>query len=104
MVWAEVAASDLKEIIEFIAIYSPANALKMLDMIKQSASNLYTFADRGSIVSKLQDQGINIYRGLICPPWRIAYRISAEDVYVLSVLNSRRNIEDILLKRLVCFK
>ena len=34
---------------------------------------------------------------LIVPPWRILYRIAVKQVYVLSVLDSRQNIEDILL-------
>lgn len=104
IVWASVAESDLKGIIDFIAIDRPANALKILKKIKQSASSLYTFPERGRVVPELQDQGILTYRELIVPPWRIVYRISAKDVYVLSVLDSRRNVEDILLKRLANLK
>ena len=101
IIWAAVAERDLNEIITFIAIDSPANALKILKKIKRSASSLYTSPKRGRIVPELQNQGILTYRELIVPPWRIIYRISAQDVYVLSVLDSRRNVEDILLKRLV---
>ena len=61
---------------------------------------LFTFPERGRIVPELRDQGILQYRELIIPPWRILYRISEKRVYVLSVFDSRRNIEDILLKRL----
>lgn len=100
IVWAGVAESDLKEIIDFIAIDSPANALKILKKLKQCASSLYTFPERSRVVPELQDQGILTYRELIVPPWRIVYRISAKYVYVLSVLDSRRNVEDILLRRL----
>lgn len=104
IVWAGVAESDLKEIIDFIAIDNPDNALKILKKIKQSTSSLYTFPERGRVVPELQDQAILTYRELIVPPWRIVYRISAKDVYVLSVLDSRRNVEDILLKRLANLK
>jgi hypothetical protein len=41
---------------------------------------------------------------LIVPPWRIIYRISEMKVYVLSVLDARQNVEDILLKRLIHHK
>jgi len=41
-----------------------------------------------------------IYREIVTAPWRIIYRISDKNVYVLSVLDARRNVEDILLKRL----
>ena len=101
IIWAGVAENDLKEIIESIAIDSPANALKALEKVKQKASSLYTLPERGRIVPELQDQGILLYRELIVPPWRIIYRISGMEVYVLSVLDARQNVEDILLKRLI---
>ena len=104
IIWAGVAENDLKEIIEYIATDSPANALKTLKKIKQKASSLYTLPERGRIVPELQDQGILLYRELIVPPWRIIYRISEMKVYVLSVLDARQNLEDILLKRLIYHK
>jgi addiction module RelE/StbE family toxin len=99
--WAKVAENDLKGIVEYIAEDSPVNALKILKKIKQKTSGLYTLPERGRIVPELQDQGILIYRELIIPPWRMIYRISEMKVYVLSVLDARQNVEDILLKRLI---
>ena len=98
--WANVAENDLIEIIEYISIDSPADALKILQKIKKMASSLYSLPERGRVVPELQDQGILIYREIVIPPWRIIYRISDHDVYVLTVLDARRNVEDILLKRL----
>lgn len=99
--WALVAQRDLKQLIDYIALESPGNALQILGRIKQKASDLYTLPDRGRIVPELQDQGINIYREIIVPPWRIIYRMSESTVYVLSVIDSRRNVEDILLNRFI---
>ncbi|MFA4917136.1 MAG: type II toxin-antitoxin system RelE/ParE family toxin [Syntrophales bacterium] len=104
IIWAGVAENDLKEIVEYIAIDSPANALKTLKKIKQKAASLYTLPERGRIVPELQDQGILLYREFIVSPWRIIYRISEVKVYVLSVLDARQNIEDILLKRLISYR
>ncbi len=101
VIWAQAAENDLKEIIEYIAIDSLPNALKALEKIRQRASSLYTLPERGRIVPELQDQGIVLYRELVVPPWRIVYRISEKKVYVLSVLDARQNVEDILLKRLI---
>ena len=99
--WARVAENDLKEIIDYIAIDSPNNALKIFQNIKKKASSLYTMPERCRIVPELKDQGILQYRELIVPPWRIIFRIAEIKIYVLSVLDSRQNIEDILLKRLI---
>ena len=100
VVWSNIAENDLKNIVEYIADDSPTNALKIFKRIKQRALSLYTFPERGRIVPELRDQGILYYRELVISPWRILYRISEKRVLVLSVLDSRRNIEDILLKRL----
>ncbi len=97
--WASVAEVDLKRIIDHIAIDSPGNALQILERIRQKVSALYTLRERGRIVPELQEQGINIYRELIISPWRIVYRISDTTVYVLSIIDSRQNVEDILLNR-----
>src|SRR4030042_3446667 len=96
IIWARVAENDLKEIIDYIAIDSPANALKIFKKIKEKASRLYTMPERCRIVPELKDQGIMQYRELLLPPWRIMFRVAEMKVYVLSVLDSRRNIEDIL--------
>jgi toxin ParE1/3/4 len=102
--WANVAENDLMDIIEYISIDSPADALKILQKIKKMASSLHSLPERGRVVPELQDQGILTYREIIIPPWRIMYRISDNDVYVLTVLDARRNVEDILLKRLAYSK
>ena len=99
--WAAIAERDLKQIIDYIAIDNPGDALQIFKKIKQIASNLCNQPERGRIVPELQDQGVQIYRELIVAPWRIIYRISDTTVYVLSVINARRNMEDILLDRLV---
>jgi toxin ParE1/3/4 len=102
--WAGVAENDLKDIIEYIAKDSPADACKIFCKIKEKVSNLTIFPERGRLIPELEDHGILIYRELIEPPWRIIYRIAERKIYVLAVLDGRRNIEDILLRRLVYYE
>ena len=104
VVWADVAENDLKDILEYIAVDNQLSALVIFQETKQRTSSLYTFPERGRVVPELLDQSILIYRELVIPPWRIIYRISDKFVYVLSVLDSRRNVEDILLKRLAYYE
>ena len=98
--WARGAEADLNNIILYIAEESPANARKILDEIKEKTSSLTQIPERGRIVPELQDQGILLYRELIVSSWRILYRISGKKVYILSVFDSRQNVEDVLLKKL----
>jgi plasmid stabilization system protein ParE len=102
--WSEASEKDLRGIIEYIAGDSPSHFYELFKRIKRKASTLHTFPDRGRVVPELHDQGITQYRELIVAPWRIIYRISERSVYVLSALDSRRNVEDILLKRLIGLK
>ena len=97
--WADVAENDLIGIIEYIAEDSLTNAINVFEKIKKKASSLNRFPQRGRIVPELKDQGIILYRELIVTPWRLIYRISGKKVYVLTVVDSRQNVEDILLKR-----
>ena len=101
IIWTSIAKNDLKNIIEYISVNSPQNAIKILKKIKKKASNLYTLSERGRIVPELQGQGISQYRELVIPPWRLIYRIDERKIYVLSVIDSRQNVEDILLNRLI---
>ena len=99
--WASVAEDDLKEIIEYIAQDSRTTARNILEKIRAKASALNQLPERGRIVPELKEHGILFYRELIVSPWRIIYRASDNKEFVLSVLDSRRNIVDILLNRLI---
>ena len=101
VIWAEIAENDLQTIVSYIAEDSVSRALQILRKITKSASKLYQAPMRGRIIPELQAQGVLQYRELIVSPWRIIYRIAGQKVFVLSVLDARQNIEDILLKRLL---
>jgi plasmid stabilization system protein ParE len=100
IIWSAIAEKDLVNIIEYIAVDSKHNALKIFSQLKERVSKLYHLPERGRIVPELKTFGIHQYRELIIPPWRVIYRISGDKIYVLSVLDSRQNVEDILFNRL----
>jgi toxin ParE1/3/4 len=102
--WSETSENDLIAIVQYIADDNPHQAYEIFKNIKQGASNLRSFPDRSRIVPELLEQGVTQYRELIIPPWRIIYRVSESKVYVLGVLDSRQNVEDILLRRLTGLK
>jgi len=104
VLWAGSAVQDLESIIAYIGKDSPSNARKTLLKIKKTVSELCSFPQRGRFTPELQTQGILLYRELVVAPWRIMYRVSDNTVLVLSVFDSRQNIEDILLKKLLHLK
>jgi toxin ParE1/3/4 len=102
--WSVTSENDLISIVQYIADDNPHQAYGIFKIIKEQASTLRVFPDRGRIVPELLEQGVTQYRELIIPPWRIMYRVLKNEVYVLSVLDSRQNVEDILLRRLTGYK
>jgi len=99
--WSKIAQDDLVEIIEYISHDSIDNAEVIFKKIKQQAIKLEKFPERGRVVPELDFHNINNYRELIVTPWRIIYRIEERKVYILTVIDSRRNFEDIILKRVM---
>jgi plasmid stabilization system protein ParE len=99
--FALVAQHDLQAIVEFIATDDPVAAARVLDQIESRTASLQRMPERGRVVPELAAVGIHTYRELVVGPWRLVYRITGKTVYVLAVLDGRRNIEDVLLDRLV---
>ncbi|WP_428353408.1 type II toxin-antitoxin system RelE/ParE family toxin [Methyloprofundus sp.] len=101
IIWAKTANEDLIEIIQFIKFDSPNAAKNILNKIKKTASSLDSFPQRGRVVPELKEQGIFQYQELIIQSWRMIYRVSSSTVYVLSIIDARRNVEDVLLNRFI---
>ena len=47
VIWSNIAEKDLIDIVEYISADSPSTALKSFKNIKQKASKLYSFPERG---------------------------------------------------------
>ncbi|MBU4532552.1 MAG: type II toxin-antitoxin system RelE/ParE family toxin [Eubacteriales bacterium] len=99
--WTQTAQQDLIRILEYIAADSEIQAGRVYLAIRQKADNLRQMPLQGRIVPELKYYGIIIYRELISPPWRIVYKTEQNKVWVLAVIDGRRNVEDILLDRFI---
>ena len=101
VIWTKNAQFDLESIIEYIKIDSLSIAKKIFLEIKKECENLYYFPQRRRVVPELQQIGISKYREIIYEKYRIIFKIDNTKVYVLLVVDSRRNLEDILFQRLI---
>ena len=101
VVWSESAAFDLKSIISFIAVDSMQNARETFAKIKKECQLLERFPDLGKIPVELEALQIGGYRELSINPWRIFYRKQANQIVILAVVDSRRDLEDALWNRLM---
>ena len=101
VLWTFAAGQDLESIVDFIARDNPNAARVILQKLRKRADTLKTFPERGRVVPELANVGLRLYRELLVSPWRIVYRVSNAIVYVVMVIDGRRNAEDLLLERLV---
>lgn len=99
VLWTHTAQQDLTEIIEYIAQDSD-DALAILHKLETKAALLVTLPNRGRVVPELLHTGISQYRELISAPWRIVYRVDNRQVLIMAVLDSRRDLQTVLLGRL----
>jgi len=95
------AENDLDEIITFIAQNNPQNAIKIMERIQAKIKTLDHFPNRGSYVPELLAKNIKDYRQIIEAPWKIVYKVNDDIINILTIIDSRRNLKDILLKKLI---
>lgn len=101
VIWTDTAKKDLNEIIEYSAQDSIEIAIQKYEKIKETAGQLVLFPDQGRIIPELFKQNITKYKEIIISPWRLMYKVENNVVYVMAVIDGRRNVEDILLQRLL---
>lgn len=101
VLWAKSAQNDLEQIIEYIKIDNIDTAKNVFLELKSECDELYYFPERLRVVPELQKINILQYREIIYKRWRIVYKITGKSVYILFVIDSSRNIEDLLLQRLL---
>jgi len=96
------AEVDFYEIYNYVATYdSPIKAKNLLDKLEETCQGLSTFPNRGHLPPELERIGIFEYREVHYKPYRIIYQVVESDVYVHCVLDGRRNLQDLLEKRLL---
>jgi addiction module RelE/StbE family toxin len=95
------AENDLKEIILFIAQNNPQTAIKIMEKIQAKINTLDHSPYRGGYVPELLARNIKDYRQIIESPWKIIYKVDDDIVNILAIIDSRRNLQDILIKKLL---
>jgi len=101
VLWAKSAQKDLEQIIEYIKIDNIDTAKNVFLELKSECDELYYFPERFRVVPELQKINIFQFREIIYKRWRVVYKITGANVYILFVVDSSRNVEDLLLQRLL---
>ncbi len=99
--WADVARRDLEEIADYVHRESPAAALRLVEQIEQRASALEAMPNRGRVPPELVRFRVQLYQEILVTPYRLLYRVHQDSVAVLGVFDGRRDLEDVIIGRLL---
>nr|MBC8362588.1 type II toxin-antitoxin system RelE/ParE family toxin [Candidatus Desulfatibia profunda] len=68
---------------------------------EKTFSTLSEFPERGVYPKELLKLGIREYREIFFKPYRIIYRVMDKNVYVLLIVDGRRDMQSLLQRRLL---
>ncbi len=96
------ATRDLEELYEYITLHDvPGKANYVLAQIEKTFSALSSSPDRGAYPKELSNLGIREFREVYFKPYRIIYTVRESNVYVLLIVDGRRNLQALLQRRLL---
>jgi len=96
------AERDLLELYRYVAVNdSIPKAHRLLDTIEKRIEGLASMPNRGNYPPELKRIGILDFREIFFKPYRIIYEVAGREVLVHCVLDGRRDLFDLLRKRLL---
>ena len=101
VIFSRYAEEDVNEIIDYHLAVNKEYALKLLDDIETRVNELKNLPERGRIVPELEEQNILEYRELIEGYYRIVYAMQNDTVIVHTIVDGRRNFEEIIVGKLM---
>jgi len=100
-VFTKFAEEDLAEILDYFVDKNPSYISKLLKRIEIRLEELRHFPQRGRVVPELEKKSITDYRELIEGNYRIIYHIKDQTVFILSIIDGRRNFEEVIVTKLM---
>ena len=97
---SEFAEEDLNEIVDYYFSRSPNYVERIISEFEENVESLQNHPKSGRIVPELERQGITKYRELIQEYYRIIYEISGNKIIVHTIIDGRRNFEEIIISKL----
>lgn len=96
------AAQDLEDLYDYIKCHDvPGKAEYVLNQIEEVFTSLTENPHRGVYPKELTALGIHEFREIFFKPYRIIYRVNKEHIYILLIIDGRRDMEFFLQRRLL---
>lgn len=98
--WTETALADIDSILRYVAAHADVEtAIKLYEKLIAGGESLASIPTRCRRVPELAQLGVTHYRERLVSPYRIAFRIRGREVGIISVLDGRRDLEQLLFER-----
>ena len=98
--WTHTAVDDLLSIIDFVVGRDGAEvAERHYGQITQGVAGLETMPFRCRVVPELEAEGLDGYREVLIGPYRLMFTVRGNDVVLLTVLDGRRDLGELLIER-----
>jgi toxin ParE1/3/4 len=96
------AEDDLDSIYRYLAENrSSDDAERLLDAFLDKIRTLERYPLRGSVPKELESIGIREYRQVLMKPYRLIYRVAADEVFIMLIADGRRDMQALLERRLL---
>jgi plasmid stabilization system protein ParE len=100
--WSPSAIEDLDEILEYITVHEGSQvAIDLYAKISSQIETLFLHPKRCRIVPELKRYGVIEYRELIVAPYRVFIRVKSNLVSIVGIIDGRRDLEEILIHRVI---
>jgi len=102
VIWSKDAGDELIEIISFIKyntgkITAEKIYTKIIDKVNQVSEN----PEGRRIAPLLREFGITYIHQINVSPWVIFYKVEDKKMEIISIIDGRRNLEEILYKKIM---
>ena len=96
------AARDLEDVYDHIDLHDvPGKAGHVLEQIEKTFNSLSEYPHRGTYPKELLAIGLQEYREVFFKPYRIIYRVVDNNIFVLLIVDGRRDMQTLLQQRLL---
>ncbi len=100
VIWSRSAIRDLDTILDFVAADSGTDrAVALYERIRGQIEILSSYPRRARVVPELEQIAVGEFRELLFHPYRILFRLDGSKVVLVGILDSRRDLEAILVDR-----
>jgi len=102
IIWSKDAGDELVDIISYIK-YNTGNitAQKINKKIMDEVEKISENPEGRRIAPVLKEFGINHIQQFNINPWQIYYKLENNKMEIISIIDGRRNLEEILYKKII---